>query len=114
MATQTDVEALPVDMLSLAAAQRYSVLVTARNETTQNYLFHANFEPSMFDRIPDALKLSTSNCSRRSQQTNVENDRETEDEFPHVKKITALRLYTPLEHPPHRKNCLRSIKRWTI
>jgi len=47
-------------MLSLATAQRYSVLVTAKNETTQNFLFHANFEPNMFDNIPEALKLNYS------------------------------------------------------
>jgi len=56
----TDVEPLPTDMLSLATAQRYSVLVTAKNETTQNFLFHANFEPNMFDNIPEALKLNYS------------------------------------------------------
>ncbi|WAR53656.1 hypothetical protein PtB15_3B164 [Puccinia triticina] len=56
----TDVEALPTDMLSLAAAQRYSVLVTAKNETKENFLFHANFEPDMFDSIPEGLQLNYS------------------------------------------------------
>ncbi|KAH9470396.1 hypothetical protein MJO29_004601 [Puccinia striiformis f. sp. tritici] len=54
----TDVDALPTDMLSLAAAQRYSVLVTAKNETKQNFLLHANFEPDMFDSIPEKLQLN--------------------------------------------------------
>ncbi|EFP86676.2 uncharacterized protein PGTG_13058 [Puccinia graminis f. sp. tritici CRL 75-36-700-3] len=56
----TDVEPLPTDMLSLATAQRYSVLVTAKNETKQNFLIHANFEPGMFDSIPEGLQLNYS------------------------------------------------------
>ncbi|POW06570.1 hypothetical protein PSHT_10284 [Puccinia striiformis] len=76
----TDVDALPTDMLSLAAAQRYSVLVTAKNETKQNFLLHANFEPDMFDSIPEKLQLKTG--------------------F----QITPLPLSTPLEHLPRQKN----------
>jgi len=54
----TDTEAYPVDHVSLAVAQRYSVLVTARNDTNSNYLFHANFDATMFDTVPDDLQLS--------------------------------------------------------
>lgn len=34
---QTDTEEYPIEMLSLSVAQRYSVLVTARNDTDLNY-----------------------------------------------------------------------------
>lgn len=54
----TDTEAYPVDHVSLSVAQRYSVLVTARNDTNSNFLFHANFDSSMFDTVPDDLQLS--------------------------------------------------------
>ncbi|KAL5512657.1 hypothetical protein ACEPAG_2923 [Sanghuangporus baumii] len=50
-----DTEEMPVDVLSLTAAQRYSVLVTALNDTTSNWAIHANMDTGMFDTIPDDL-----------------------------------------------------------
>lgn len=38
----TDVEEYPIDLVTVSVAQRVSVLVTARNETTSNWLIHAN------------------------------------------------------------------------
>jgi iron transport multicopper oxidase len=57
---QVDTEEYPVDYLNIAVAQRYSVLVTARNDTSQNFLVHANFDDGMFDTVPDGLALSSS------------------------------------------------------
>jgi iron transport multicopper oxidase len=46
-------------MLSLTVAQRYSVLVTARNDTKrENWAVHANMDTDMFDTVPDALNPS--------------------------------------------------------
>ncbi|KAJ3554885.1 hypothetical protein NM688_g2878 [Phlebia brevispora] len=50
-----DVEATPVNMLSVTAAQRYSVLVTARNDTSANWVIHANMDTGMFDSVPPTL-----------------------------------------------------------
>ncbi|KAI0263015.1 Fet3 protein [Gloeopeniophorella convolvens] len=52
----TDVEESPIDLLSLTVAQRYSVLVTARNDTSSNWAIHANMDTDMFDTVPDALQ----------------------------------------------------------
>lgn len=41
---QTDIEETPVALQSISVAQRYSFLVTARNDTTNNWLIHANME----------------------------------------------------------------------
>lgn len=46
-------------MISLTAAQRYSVLVTARNDTSANWAIHANMDTTMFDTMPPALNPST-------------------------------------------------------
>ncbi|KAG8911893.1 ferroxidase fet3, partial [Tulasnella sp. 418] len=54
----TDVEEAPVDMISVSAAQRYSVLVTARNDTNNNWLIHANMDEGMFDGVPDTLHMN--------------------------------------------------------
>ncbi|GAA5959158.1 hypothetical protein JCM21900_001410 [Sporobolomyces salmonicolor] len=54
----TDTEEYPVDHLTLGIAQRYSVLVTALNDTSSNYLLHANFDSGMFDYVPDGLQLN--------------------------------------------------------
>jgi len=54
----TDVEEFPIDMISVSVAQRYSILVTARNDTSANWAIHANMDTDMFDTVPDALNPS--------------------------------------------------------
>ena len=49
-----------MDLLSLTVAQRYSVLVTALNDTTANWAIHANMDTTMFDTVPDTLNPSKS------------------------------------------------------
>jgi hypothetical protein len=51
-------EEAPADVVTLSAAQRYSVLVTALNTTSSNFVFHATQNPDMYDVIPDDLVLS--------------------------------------------------------
>ncbi|KAG6841148.1 hypothetical protein C0991_001425 [Blastosporella zonata] len=51
----TDVEESPIDLISVTVAQRYSVLVTARNDTSANWAIHANMDTDMFDTVPDTL-----------------------------------------------------------
>ncbi|KAG6872477.1 hypothetical protein C0995_009411 [Termitomyces sp. Mi166 len=51
----TDVEESPIDLISITVAQRYSVLVTARNDTSANWAIHANMDTDMFDTVPDTL-----------------------------------------------------------
>lgn len=51
----TDVRESPIDLLRVSVAQRYSVLVTARNDTTSNWAIHANMDTEMFDIIPAGL-----------------------------------------------------------
>lgn len=54
-----DVEPYPMDMLTLAVAQRMSVLVTARNDTeAKNWSIHANMDEEMFDVVPEDLQLN--------------------------------------------------------
>jgi iron transport multicopper oxidase len=56
---KTDVQESPIDVLSVAVAQRYSVLVTARNDTSYNWAIHANMMTSMFDVVPPKLNPSS-------------------------------------------------------
>ena len=56
---QTDTEEFPIDLLTVTVAQRYSVLVTARNDTSANWAIHANMDTDMFDTVPPALNPST-------------------------------------------------------
>ncbi|KAI0310690.1 Fet3 protein [Amylostereum chailletii] len=51
----TDVEEYSTDLIEITVAQRYSVLVTARNDTSANWAVHANFDTEMFDTIPASL-----------------------------------------------------------
>lgn len=54
----TTVEPYPVDSLTITVAQRYSVLVTARNDTSSNFLLQAMYDTDMFDTVPDGLQTS--------------------------------------------------------
>ncbi len=53
-----DIEESPIDLISLSVAQRYSVLVTARDDTSSNWAVHANMDTSMFDEVPETLNPS--------------------------------------------------------
>jgi iron transport multicopper oxidase len=46
---------MPVDLLTVTVAQRYSILVKARNDTSANFAIHANMDTDMYDTVPDAL-----------------------------------------------------------
>lgn len=55
-----DTQEYPVDRVGIATAQRYSVLVTARNDTSpSNWKLHANMDPAMFDDVPATTQLNT-------------------------------------------------------
>jgi len=42
-------------LVSITVAQRYSILVTARNDTSSNWVIHANMDTDMFDKVPADL-----------------------------------------------------------
>ncbi|KAH7920657.1 Fet3 ferroxidase [Leucogyrophana mollusca] len=48
----TDVHEMPMGVLDISAAQRYSVLVTARNDSSSNWAVHANMDTTAFDKVP--------------------------------------------------------------
>lgn len=48
-------EPMEVDMIYMAAAQRYSVLITAKNSSDQNYAFVGSMDLDLFDVVPDGL-----------------------------------------------------------
>ncbi|EMD34889.1 Fet3 iron oxidase [Gelatoporia subvermispora B] len=51
-----DTEEYPVDQIGISVAQRYSILVTARNDTNvTNWAIHADMDTTMFDTVPDTL-----------------------------------------------------------
>ncbi|KAF8989715.1 Fet3 protein [Cyathus striatus] len=58
----TDVQPSPINTLKVAVAQRYSVLVKARSDTSHNWAIHANMDTetntltiAMFDVVPPSL-----------------------------------------------------------
>lgn len=62
----TDLQEAPTSMIALTVAQRFSVLVTARNDTSNNWSIHADMDADMFDVVPDDLVLSKSGLIPRS------------------------------------------------
>jgi iron transport multicopper oxidase len=66
----TDLQEAPTNMIALTVAQRFSVLITARNDTSNNWAIHADMDADMFDVVPDDLVLSKPGLiSRRSSLT---------------------------------------------
>ncbi|KAH9958043.1 multicopper oxidase-domain-containing protein [Russula dissimulans] len=55
-ADSMDVQESPIDILSIAVAQRYSLIVTARNDADSNWAIHANLDTAMFDTVPSGLQ----------------------------------------------------------
>ncbi|EPS97022.1 hypothetical protein FOMPIDRAFT_160144 [Fomitopsis schrenkii] len=50
-----ETEPYSVSQINIGVAQRYSILVTAKNDTSSNYAVHAHFDTDMFDTVPDDL-----------------------------------------------------------
>ena len=48
-------EPMDADMIYLTAAQRYSVLVTAKNDTNSNFAFVGSMDQDLFDVVPEGL-----------------------------------------------------------
>lgn len=48
-------EPADADMIYLTAAQRYSVLITTKNETSSNYAFVGSMDEDLFDAVPENL-----------------------------------------------------------
>lgn len=46
------------DLIYLSDAQRMSVLITAKSDTSKNYAFVGAMDPSMFDSVPTTLNLN--------------------------------------------------------
>ncbi|PWN37839.1 multi copper oxidase [Meira miltonrushii] len=53
-----DMKEFPVEKIPLAVAQRYSVLVRARNDTGKNWPIHLNLDPIMYSILPKTLPLN--------------------------------------------------------
>lgn len=51
-------EQAEAEMIYLTAAQRYSVLITAKNDTSTNYAFMGSMDTDLFDTIPDGLNVN--------------------------------------------------------
>lgn len=52
-----ETEAYPIDRVPLSTAQRVSVLVKARNDTTQDWRLNSYQNTAMYDSTPDTLRL---------------------------------------------------------
>ncbi|KAH6644676.1 Cupredoxin [Boeremia exigua] len=48
-------EPMDAEMLYITAAQRYSVLITAKNDTNSNFAFVGSMDEDLFDVVPDGL-----------------------------------------------------------
>ncbi|OCH87144.1 Fet3 protein [Obba rivulosa] len=67
-----DTEEFPIDQISVTVAQRYSILVTARNDTNaSNWAIHAAMDTSMFDTVPPTLNPNATSSITYSSSASV-------------------------------------------
>ncbi|QRV79485.1 Multicopper oxidase [Ceratobasidium sp. AG-Ba] len=94
----TDVAEAPTPLLTLTVAQRYSVLVTARNDTSQNFAIHANMDGDMFDVIPDDLVLNITSSVTYSPNAPMAPE-QTIDDYDSMPWDTTLEPLEPMTLP---------------
>ncbi|KAL9709960.1 ferroxidase fet3 [Leucoagaricus gongylophorus] len=85
----TDVEESTAGTIGISVAQRYSILVTARNDTSSNWVIHANMDVDMFDTIPDALNPNVTSSITYSSSADV-TDSGTVDEYQLVEDTSLV------------------------
>ncbi|KAF7323750.1 Fet3 protein [Mycena kentingensis (nom. inval.)] len=85
----TDIEEYPTDLVTLTVAQRYSILVTARNDTNANWAIHANMDTDMFDTVPDDLNPNSTSSITYSESAQL-TDLGTIDEYHGVDDINLV------------------------
>ncbi|TFK41495.1 Fet3 protein [Crucibulum laeve] len=94
----TDVEESPIDLISITVAQRYSVLVTARNDTSSNWVIHANMDVDMFDTVPDALNPNITSSITYDSSASLA-DSTTVDEYHDVDDLSLVPIIK-IPQPP--------------
>lgn len=90
----TDLEPVTAKMLAITVAQRYSVLVTARNTTDYNWAIHANMDEEMFDFVPADLQLNQTSTIVYNSSAPL-NEPSVVDAYENSVDDTELRPYTP-------------------
>ena len=95
-------EESPTDLLTLTVAQRYSVLVTARNDTSQNWMIHANMDTDMFDTVPPALNPNITSSITYNASAPV-TDSGLIDEYHDVNDIALVPVEVVAQLPPASK-----------
>jgi iron transport multicopper oxidase len=75
----------------VTVAQRYSLLVRARNDTSANYAIHANMDIDMFDTVPDALNPNITSSITYSTSASLTNN-PIVDEYPDVNDTALVPL----------------------
>ncbi|PWN45159.1 putative iron transport multicopper oxidase [Ceraceosorus guamensis] len=76
-----DTEESPVDVITISVAQRYSILITARSDTSKNWPIHANLDPDMYDVVPDDLQLNVTATLSYASGQELGSERPTLDEY---------------------------------
>lgn len=69
----TDIEETPVDQIGIAVAQRYSVLVTALDNTDFNWVIHADMDTTMFDVVNPNLNPNLTSSITYNPQAQLKN-----------------------------------------
>jgi iron transport multicopper oxidase len=87
---RVDTEELEEDLVSIAVAQRYSILVTARNDTSQNWPMHANLDPDMYDKVPDNLVLNITSTLVYGEGNAMGSDRPTVDAYKYFDDVALV------------------------
>ncbi|KAL0578124.1 ferroxidase fet3 [Marasmius crinis-equi] len=93
----TDVSETPVDVLSVAVGQRYSVLVTSRGDASSNWAIHANMDSRVFRDIQNNVNPNITSSATYSPSAPFANN-QSASQYPLVDD-TALNPIQPQSAP---------------
>ncbi|KZP14645.1 multicopper oxidase [Athelia psychrophila] len=96
----TDIQESPIDVLSITVAQRYSVLVTARNDTAKNWAIHANMDTTMFDTVPHALVYNVTSSITYNGSAPIHGVNSTTLKYLDVDDLSLVPVKVIAQYPP--------------
>ena len=72
-------EPAEADMIYITAAQRYGILLTTKNETTENFAMVGSMDQDLFDTVPDGLNPNVTSYLVYNKEATMPNATEIEE-----------------------------------
>ncbi|EIW77038.1 Fet3 ferroxidase [Coniophora puteana RWD-64-598 SS2] len=96
----TSIQEYPTDQVMLSVAQRYSMLVTARNDTSGSWAIHFNMDTTMLDTVPDDLVYNLTSSISYGNEPSTPTDLGFVDSYNYLNDTLLTPVNTVAQLPP--------------